>query len=517
MRRFIQSIYHVNSNLASKLEEVDVCLDSAYDYLRGREPPLWSALTELCVSDVPEDEFRAIVFPSSARKQLFSFALLARYNISEDDLRDLRVGFMSLSGLRTSRSAGDEQQIPLELSLRPLFVGIPSQHQSAQIVSLLRHRKMDVLIYPYQEPILDKRIARWDEALSGDSSGQVKVLVCLSKRSPPMKIPTSSPCVKLIPSDDIIASEEKRGKKSHAHGRTSKSLWLQADPVEELENLLGVKDLDEDEEASLVQRSLASGENHESTEEGIEEKPWVEEAVAVNFDGGWKTLLAPDDTINVIINGSDGNRLEERYVRALRRGDRVFFLHDQRRQSLYDLIISRVHRHPAIEIHLALIQRWQDDFAMAYHQRWRSKRRSLNDLLKELRNRGSRLTSPVTLRLWLEGRTLCPQDPKDLYRLAEILDMNFVRQYYQRIHYAAHRLAGLHRGVANRLNRWLEHQAAGIDSGILEEIIDEDLDLSLRDFRDSILILTVESLTIERGPFLRNRLGKLERSDTDDR
>jgi len=511
--RFIQSIHQVDSSLASKLEEVSAYLDSAYDYLQDKEPPLWTALTELCVSDVPKEEFLTIVFPSPARKQVFSFALLARYNFSEEELRDLRVGFMSLTDLRTLRNRGNGQQIPSGLTLRPLLVGLLSQHQSAQVAPLLHHHKVDILIYPYQEPALVKRITQWGEALSGDLRGQVEVLAHLSKRPLPVKIPESTSHVKLTISGTIKAEEQPR----RSLGVPSTPPWQQAaDPVEELERLLGVDDLEEGEEALLAQRASTSGETREITEEDLEERPWLEEAIAVHFDGGWKALLSPNDTINVIITGSDGTRLEERYVRALRSGDRVLFLHDQRRQSLYDLIISRVHRHPAIEIHLALIQRWQNDFVLTYHQRWRNKGRSLEDLLEQLQNRGSRLTSTVTLRQWLRGQILCPQDPKDLHRLAEVLDIEFVRQYYQRISHAARRLAGLHRGLANRLNRWLEQQAAGIFSGTLEEIFDEELGLSLRDFRDSILILTVKSLNVERGPFLRSRLSKLERRNADE-
>ena len=510
--RFIQSIHQVDPKMASKLEEIHVHLDSAYAYLREREPPLWTTLTELCISDVPEGEFLTLIFANPARKQLFSFALLARYNFSEEELRDLRVGFISLTDFRTLKSTGNGQQISSGLALRPLLVGLPSQHQSARIAPFMQHRKMEVLLYPYQEPALVKRITQWDQALSGDLSGQVEVLARLSKRPLPVNIPESASRVKLTVPGAIKAEEQPRKSQRDL----SKPLWRRAaDPVEELERLLGVDDPEEGEEVLLAQRTSISEETRE-IEEGLEERPWLEEIIAVHFDRGWKALLAPNDTINVIITGSDGTRLEERYVRALRCGDRVLFLHDQRRQSLYDLIISRVHRHPAIEIHLALIQRWQNDFTLAYHQRWRNKVRSLEDLLKQLQNRGSRLTSPLTLRQWLRGQILCPQDPKDLHRLAEVLDMEFVRQYYQRISRAARRLAGLHRGLANRLNRWLEQQAAGIVSGTLEEIFDEELGLSLRDFHDSILILTVKSLTVEKGPFLRSRLGRLERSNADE-
>ncbi len=39
-------------------------------------------------------------------------------------------------------------------------------------------------------------------------------------------------------------------------------------------------------------------------------------------------------------------------------------------KNLYDLIISRVHKHPSIELHIAIIRRWQEELRMAY-EHWR--------------------------------------------------------------------------------------------------------------------------------------------------
>src|SRR5207249_7404432 len=101
----------------------------------------------------------------------------------------------------------------------------------------------------------------------------------------------------------------------------------------------------------------------------------------------------------------------------------------QQRQELYDLLIARVHRHPAFELHSALVKKWQDDFIDAFYRD--REVRTVQQLLRQLRKLGSTLVSPLTLRFWLARNTLCPDDPEDLRRLGEVFGLPFVQQHYK--------------------------------------------------------------------------------------
>ena len=90
VRRFIDALPQTDSSLKSRLAEVLSNQEIAVSALRHYDPPLWSALTQLCVEESIDGEERPFVFSSRARKQLFSLALLARFNITTDDLRDVR-------------------------------------------------------------------------------------------------------------------------------------------------------------------------------------------------------------------------------------------------------------------------------------------------------------------------------------------------------------------------------------------------------------------------------------------
>jgi hypothetical protein len=290
-------------------------------------------------------------------------------------------------------------------------------------------------------------------------------------------------------------------------------IWSPEDTVSEVARIFQSEEESTGEEAVFIDQGEAGTATAAETSEEI----WCAEAVNVQFDQGWRAYFAQDDIINVVRDGT----LDQRHVRSLRVGERVVLIHGQQRQSLYDLIISRVHKHPSIELHLAMIRRWQEDVRVAFGQ-WRAHTggpneleahgaRDLNGLLRRMQARGSQLVSTLTLSFWLKGFVLCPLDPEDLRRVAEVLDMGFVRQHYTRIAQAANRLRGLHRGLSLKLNRWLQDHATGVVHKSDDDVIDAELGLTFGDVRNSLLVLRVVRIETVTGPFLRSNLGRAEK------
>lgn len=516
--RFLQVLMSSYPALATVLEEARMQLERTVDRLRASDPPLWTTLTELCIADVPSGMARVIVFPGIARKQLFSFALLARHNITEEDLRGWRIWICSLKELYQAIVAGEVQNgagerddyPPKNLRLAPVLVGVPSLALSTQLTPIFRHAEVEVLLYPHQGPVLARRADLWKSALEVDLTEEVKTLRFLGGR--------------IISSPRPAASQQRISMKAAKHYNTGRDrqsppntgkappLWQPIDPVEEVKWLLQAdNDVDEERLPTIIRETREAG-GLLSVDDS--DTPWVEEGIAIRFAGGWHVLFGLDDTIQAIVASTEGDILEERYVRSLRVGDHILFIHGQRRQSLYELIVARTHRDPAVELHLALIQRWRDDFQEAYRRQWHWRGRSVEDLLRALQARGSRLIAPQTVRSWLRGHILCPDDPEDLRRLAEELNLAFVRQHYLRIYSAAQRIAGLHRRLALRLNHRLRHGLFTGNEGA-DDVVDQELGLTFRDFRDSLMVLRVDAIEPQHGPFFRKNLGQLERSDGD--
>lgn len=513
---FREACRHDYADLSRDLDQVSGCLEEARGVLKETEPSIWEALCQLCIEEPMPDEARLITFLSRARKQLFLLALLARCNLVREDLEEVSTWVASVDDLRRwtrqladSGGASEDGAVDapdINLSWRPLLVGLPGAQLTPKLAPVLTQKNVDVLLYPHQGNAFARRMSEWLRLLNPNASKSLQTLRKLGCSCFPS---TEPPTAARVGAKDSVGFNVRNGR---VVGRAPVTrLWEPEDETASIARLLSTVEDPDEEEAPPIEVRVPDGGTE--AEENSTQETWCDSVLEVNFAGGWSALFDPDEQVNVLVGTSSGTRLDRRYVRSLRSDDRVLLIHGQRRQNLYDLIVSRIHRNPAIELHVALVRRWQDDFAVAYRRWKRYGERNLDDILVQMRVRGSGLTSPFTLRQWLWRHTLCPQDREDLRRLAEVLDMGFVKENYRRIDKAASRLRGLHIGLSRRLNRWLEQETVGTATQNDEDIIDEDLGLRFGDFRSSLQVLTVEKMATVRGPFLRTTLGRVGRNE----
>ena len=512
LESFAQALQRADIGLASSLAQFTRKLEQAIIEINHHGSPHWNALTELCVTDVGSDSVRLLLFPSDAQCRLFELGLLAFYNISIEDLATLNMTLLSArdfygTGRRPWIGHPDRTDPPGLLQNVPpaawqlVIPGLPSPRLLAQLEPGLRAGvQLEFLLYSHQLPSLSWRLEQCIKALAVRAEDVIHTFSGLG-------ILTDSLSVSNVPAplrkmENSTIRPENRRKTEYSQVRSLPPVVL--DPVEETARLFADDaEVDEGEDEAVFYLEL-------DKDSSDEDSLLVDHAVEVIFKEGWYGLFASDATLNVIIQGHEGSSLQPRYVRSLRSGDHVLFIHGQRRQNLYELVIQRVHNHPAFALHVELVKRWQKDVAVAY-RRWcqqGDRSRSITDLLAELQARGSSIAAPLTVEGWVHGLRLCPNDKKDLRRLAEVLDMDFVIRYYRRIFRAAERLRGKHRSWGRQLNHWLLH---GASSGTEVELFDEELGLSFGDLKGSLLhlhILTVRSI---QSPFYRGNLGELKK------
>ena len=512
LESFAQALQRTGSDLASHIAQFIRKLEQAIIEIDHHDPPHWNALTELCVTDVGSDSVRLLIFPSDAQCRLFELGLLAFHNISIEDLATLN---MTLLSARDFYGAGrspwigrpDREDPPDLLKNVPpaawqlVIPGLPSSHLLAQLEPGLRSgMQIEFLLYAHQLPSLSWRLDQCIKALSVRAEDVIRTFSGLGVITDSLSV--SDVPAPLCKMENATIRPENRRKTDYSQVRSLPPVIL--DPVGETARLfeddVGA-DEGEDDAVFFLDRDEDSND---------ENSLLVDNAVEIVFQEGWHGLFASDATLNVIIQGSEGRSLQPRHVRSLRLGDHVLFIHGQRRQNLYELIIQRVHNHPAFALHVELVKRWQKDLVVAY-RRWCQKgdrSRSITDLLAALQARGSSIEVPLTLENWLHGLRLCPNDREDLRRLAEVLDMDFVTRHYRRIFRAAERLRGKHRSWGRQLNHWLFHIA---DSGTEVELFDEELGLSFGDLKGSLLHLYILKVQSIQGPFYRGNLGELKK------
>ncbi|MFQ5750385.1 MAG: hypothetical protein ACE5HI_00180 [bacterium] len=494
--KFITSDPISTSNICEQLETAKYHLDSVDNTFRNSDPPRWNSSIELCLEDVPKGHVRILVFPSDAQKTMFAFALLSRINTSESDLSDMSILLMSFKDAVSELNNGFNTFLSSDLIWDVIHIALPNHTLTEKMTPFFGLVKFEVLVYPHQLKSLSYQVSNWGNLLSPDITTVVTSLSTLANVEKPDMLPEKK-CIYRMGDTRIVA-----GKPISKELKRNEPIW---------------KPKSEEDEVAYIFTNEEDGPTDDliftEEEEQVGKETVVDRALEINFESGWTGLFALESRINVVQSTSQGDTFESRYVKSLRKGDRIIYIYGQKRQSLYDLILSRVHHHPSIEIHLALIRRWQDEIHQAYAI-WLQHGKTLYELFREMKKLNSKLETELTLNFWVTGCTLRPRDREDLRRVSEVLKMPFTSKYYKKIHSAGDRISGLHISLSRRLNAWI--QSGATITGITDDLIDEATGLTFGDVSDSLILLKVESSTEVSGPFDKSSLGKIERKITNE-
>lgn len=510
--RFIEAVG--SDALGKSLHRALMEANPIHEQMIENKPPIWMALERLCIDPPLPNLPTILVFQSRSQRQLFSLAMLAENDVAEHELSPLNVWLVSMKQFiqwqllveKMKRNGIDVEGIPPQLkesypNWHPILVGVPTKYHYANYAHMLTVDQLGTLLLPHQVHLAKWHFNQWNERFK---QAVLYNKAVLGRLTPIPQVQTNS-AVNGAFSNRIAIEMEKSIKIDDLHesiyDRTVKIFEVgpRADEIAFLMNELNIEP-----ETNMIAdiNNIEYMDRHSD----VTEEAFIDKVLIVKFREQYQAFYNTKDKIQIIVEIYGKNNLQERAVRSLRIGDAVLFINGHHRQNLYDLIISRVHNHPTFALHLALIERWQDELIT----RFEKSQISITKVLSHMQTKGSQLLSENAIRYWLWGQVMCPDDPKDLQRIADVLDMPFVKQYYQQINRAASRLRVIHRSLARRLNTWLQKEAFSSDPQLFNGIIDEELGLEFKDFQEALLILNVESITEEEGLFLVSDLGQLQ-------
>jgi len=485
LRRFIDAVSGTPA-VQEALLTASASLETAHDALASLvDPPLWTAAARACVGNGSP---RRVVFGTRSMRDIFRFALASRF--SGDDSAPLLAADLTYLG------AEDERLLTEEPPPERVLVGLPSRYGEGRMERLLDGGRLQVLLWPHQADVLRWRIGEWNKWFSVACEGQSPVTVESNGTST-----GSGAGIRLAAKSSVLIEAKPPAI-------APQPLWTAPDAAAAIRDLFafdvsgGTGEPTEGDAAAGSDGEVGSDSGHEV----------LDQALCLCFNDGRSCLIPPNDRVNLVIRGATGMEVQRRSVAEVGPGSIILLVNGEHRHGLYELLIGRVHKHPAIAQFVTLVARWHDDLAAAYRD---AARRGLTpeQLLGQLRARGSRISCSLTVRNWLDQIVRAPHDVEDLRRLAEVLSMPFVAKYYRQVHTAARKLWGLHISLSARLNRWLETETAGRAAlSDAEHMIDEQLGLTLEDFKHSLMPLRVREVRREQGPFLRSQLGRLEGS-----
>nr|BDD46348.1 hypothetical protein 3 [Pseudomonadaceae bacterium] len=506
MNRFIKATRGMP--IAGALENARVRIEQAIGWLREHQPPLWNALIDLCIEDISDNIDRLFVFGGESHAEMFVNAMAAHERTPREVLAQMHIYPVSMSRLvrrLTGRELDSDRNGSLPTGDRPrraTLIGIPSDYAYRTLGSLLTIERLEILHYPHQATRLEKLVELLDAALVPSRDEWFSTLRLLAGR--PRGAIIQRPRARSFELAKTRTIQDR--PRPNTSFCDSDPLWEPGTPEDAIRYLFAGDVGSEEtlyEPLALTDADVDRDRDHESTH------VTVDNAIQIEFLGGWRGIFARQQRLNFI--AADGS-LSNRAASSARSGERVLYVIGHRRQSLYELVVSRVYDDPEIQIHLNFIQRWQEE-ARAQFREWIRDGKTVGQLFAEMKRRGSSLQSSLAVRWWCDGLTLRPRDREDLRRLAEILDMPFTRQCYQQIHRGGDRIHGLHIQLSLRLRNWLKRGATATE--MRNELIDERTGLTLGDIQDALLPLTVHRVEEIEGPFYYAHLGQIERTDSD--
>lgn len=513
LEALLKTLAPTNPTLHLELDAAFSEMQATRKLMGDSDVPLWNAMVNLVLEKKDESKGRTIVFHGRAKRTLFEFGLLARCNLSIADLDSINVKLVDFAhqnrSYRTLRQqvATDLDPTRDEVAAKqgPLtMVGLPSWTSALRLDPWVRGRQVEVCCYPHQVGEL-RRQAGWLGTVLGTNTDNLEQVFRTAGASWDVALsPTTGQVFCAAPT----SLNDARSDQLTVSDGSDQEVGPIAPNLNQMDEVAALLQLDDDDSDDG-----SAGIRDEDQEEGGSDSLIVSKAVELEFAGALIGLFAENDFVNLVVNKSGEISTEPRYVRSIRAGDVLFFIHGSRRQNLYDILISRLHQDPALEVTLELIKRWQEGIAQAFRSRYLTSGYSVEDFLRDLQGRGSDVSVPLTVHFWLTGHTLGPNDPEDLLRIGSILDIPLLKAHHTKVAAALRRIRGLHRSLAHRLTKWIEAQVSGDRWDSDDEVLDAEFGIHLRDFRDSVQLLRVESIRAKTGTFLWRSLGELTKKE----
>ena len=369
-----------------------------------------------------------------------------------------------------------------------LFSSVPNIYHRSTVL-YPGSNKLAFLAYPSEMPIVQHLLdvdmpeaRRWSTL---DNMLEVVISTTGAKRKDMVKLIGKQPHLEPIKSKVVYTSPQK-----------ATAVQVDLQPI--FSSIIGSE---EEEEGRREPEGLA-GEEHADGATG------PVSVVAIGLEDGDTLIVRATGSITTYNIGSGA--IDDTQARFVKEGDFVILVDETTTRSLLEVILERVHKHPKMMFHVINQRAWISGLRKGME-------RSGDDpdtLLRKLREQGSTITHPVTIRNWRKGIVIGPLDRDDIARLGRVYSNEFLIKNAKDIYLSVERVREIHRRLARKLRYLIKR--AGVSYETLKDdelIVDAELGLYLEDFSDSVRVDEVRSIS---QPFTADsrKIGKLFKGDS---
>ena len=201
----------------------------------------------------------------------------------------------------------------------------------------------------------------------------------------------------------------------------------------------------------------------------------------------------PEGSLLTVFRGAKSDPIEMT-VRELRPGDRVVFVNKTIGRSLYEVMQEQLEQSPTVGSASAYVGLWR----RALQEGYRRRGLSFHDILRQIRARGSDITSDQTIRGWIRGAVIGPRDMENVDRMAAVLGIG---QKDNRLLQEVREAMESTRTVNMRFSRIVYRAILAVGTGVglseNDEALLDEHGLQLDDLKEAVSTLTVAEVATE--------------------
>lgn len=191
---------------------------------------------------------------------------------------------------------------------------------------------------------------------------------------------------------------------------------------------------------------------------------------------------------------------------SLEPGDRLIVIAPEAREFIASRVLSARRDEERDSPADRTIQRWQRELA----ERVETLGLSHTEVLRQIRELGSRRTTSSVIRQWITGQVLGPLDPQDIRRIAEVVNSDWLLTNWRSVGTALFAVRNGHRVLGRRITQIIEkaavgeHEVSARDKDFLAQ-----LGITMGRLQDAVTVLTVEQVSADAGMVPIERIGQV--------
>ncbi len=216
---------------------------------------------------------------------------------------------------------------------------------------------------------------------------------------------------------------------------------------------------------------------------------------AVFLEGaGRVTCICGDDTIGC----KRGDALEP--------GDRLIVVAPEAREFIASRVLSARRDEERDTQADRTIRQWHQELATGIDRLGLSHA----EVLRRIRELGSRRATSGVIRQWAAGEVLGPLDPQDIRRVGEVVGSEWLKENWRSVGAALFAVRNGHRVLGRRITQVIQKTALGE-----HEVSEKDKDflallgITMGRLQDAVTVLTVEQISADAGMVPVDRIGRV--------